>query len=61
MDALKLQHHIKHLEEKHALLERKIAEGFTHYLDDVYLSKMKQEKLAIKQQLEESKDKLKAL
>jgi hypothetical protein len=61
MDALKLQHHIKHLEEKHALLESKIAEGFTHYLDDVHLSKMKQEKLAIKQQLEETKTKLKAL
>jgi hypothetical protein len=61
MDALKLQHHITHLEEKHALLESKIAEGFTHYLDDVQLGKMKQEKLAIKQQLEETKDKLKAL
>jgi hypothetical protein len=61
MNALKLQHHIKHLEEKHALLESKMAEGFTHYLDDAQLGKMKQEKLASKQQLEESKDKLKAL
>lgn len=61
MDANKLQHHIAQLEEKHALLDSKIAEGFTHYLDDVHLGKMKQEKLQIKRQLEETKDKLKAL
>jgi len=61
MDADKLQHHIKHLEEKHALLESKIAEGFTHYLDDVHLGKMKHEKLQIKRQLQEAKTKLEAL
>lgn len=61
MDALKLQQHIRHLEEKHRLLEQKIADGITHYLDDVYLGKMKHEKLQIKRQIEESKDKLKAL
>ena len=61
MDTDKLQHHIKQLEEKHQSLEQQLAEGYTHYLDDVYLVKMKQEKLQIKRQLEESKDKLKAL
>lgn len=58
MDATKLQHHIAHLEEKHRLLKQKIADGVTHYLDDAHLGKMKQEKLQIKRQLEETKEKL---
>ena len=61
MDATKLQHHITHLEEKHRLLEQKITDGVTHYLDDAYLGKMKHEKLQIKRQLEEAKTKLKAV
>jgi hypothetical protein len=61
LDADKLQHHIKHLEEKHQLFKQQIADRFTHYLDDAHLGKMKLEKLVIKRQLEEAKRKLKAL
>lgn len=61
MDADKLQHHIAQLEEKHRLIKQQITDGFTHYLDDVHLGKMKLEKLIIKRQLEEAKTKLKAL
>jgi hypothetical protein len=61
MDAEKLQHHIAQLEEKHQLIKQQIADGYTHYLDDVHLGKMKLEKLIIKRHLEEAKTKLKAL
>jgi hypothetical protein len=57
----KLQYDIDRLEETHALLEDKIATGFTYYLDDAHLNKMKQEKISVKRQLEETKSKLKAL
>ena len=60
MDADKLQHHITQLEEKHQLLKQQITDGYSHYLDDVHLGKMKLEKLIVKRQLEEAKTKLKA-
>ena len=61
MDADKLPHHIAQLEEKHRVIKQQIADGYSHYLDDVQLGKMKLEKLIIKRQLEEAKTKLKAL
>lgn len=61
MDADKLQHHIAQLEEKHQLLKQQITDGYSHYLDDVHLGKMKLEKLIVKRQLKESIEKLKAL
>ena len=45
MNKEKLQHHLKHLEERHAELEKKIKDGYSHYLDDVHLGKIKHEKL----------------
>jgi hypothetical protein len=47
----KLQHHLKHLEERHAELEKKIKEGYSHYLDDAHLGKIKHEKLGIKRDI----------
>ena len=61
MDADKLQHHIAQLEEKHQLLKQQITDGYSHYLDDVHLGKMKLEKLIVKRQLRESIEKLKAV
>jgi hypothetical protein len=52
MDADKLQNHIAQLEEKHQLLKQQITDGYSHYLDDVYLGKLKLEKLIVKRQLE---------
>jgi hypothetical protein len=49
----KLQHHLKHLEERHAELEKKIKDGYTHYLDDEHLGKIKHEKLGVKRQITE--------
>ena len=47
-----MQHHLNHLEERHAELEKKIKDGYSHYLDDIHLGKIKHEKLGIKRQLE---------
>jgi hypothetical protein len=44
----KLQHHLKHLEERHSVLEKKIKDGYSHYLDDAHLGKIKHEKLMVK-------------
>jgi hypothetical protein len=47
----KLQHHLKHLEERHAELEKKIKDGYSHYLDDMHLGKIKHEKLGLKRDI----------
>jgi hypothetical protein len=47
----KLQHHLKHLEERHAELEKKIKDGYSHYLDDMHLGKIKHEKLDVKREI----------
>jgi len=49
--------HLEQLEMKHRELDRLIKEGYTNYLDDVHLVKMKQEKLQIKDQIEALKKK----
>jgi hypothetical protein len=49
----KLEHHLKQLQERHAELEKKISDGYTHYLDDEHLSKIKHEKLGVKRQITE--------
>ena len=51
MNKDKLQHHLKHLEERHAELEKKIKDGYSHYLDDAHLGKIKHEKLGIKRDI----------
>ena len=47
----KLQHHLKHLEERHSELEKKIKDGYSHYLDDEHLGKIKHEKLGVKREI----------
>ena len=51
MNKEKLQHHLKHLEERHSELEKKIKDGYSHYLDDMHLGKIKHEKLGIKRDI----------
>ena len=58
MDRNSLEHHIKHLEEHHHKLDKAIKEGYSHYMSDEGLAKMKQEKAHIRRQLEETKEKL---
>jgi hypothetical protein len=47
----KLQHHLKHLRERHSELEKKIKDGYSHYLDDMHLGKIKHEKLGVKREI----------
>ena len=49
-----MQHHLKHLEDRHAELEKKIKDGYSHYLDDMHLGKIKHEKLGIKRNIEKT-------
>ena len=51
MNKEKLEHHLKHLQERHAELDRKIKDGYTHYLDDEHLGKIKHEKLGVKREI----------
>lgn len=61
MTKASLEHHIKHLTDVHDKLEKKIVEGYSHYLNDRSLTKIKQEKLHIARELEATKNKLKAI
>lgn len=47
----KLEHHLYHLQQRHAGLEKKIKDGYSHYLDDEHLSKIKHEKLGVKREI----------
>jgi len=49
--------HLEELEKKHRELDKKIKEGYTSYLSDESLTKMKQEKLQLKDQIERMRKK----
>ena len=51
MNKEKLEHHLTHLQERHAQLEKKIKDGYSHYLDDEHLGKIKHEKLGVKREI----------
>ena len=50
--------HLEALIKRHTELDKQIQEGYTNYLYDVHLNKMKQEKLHIKDQIERLKTEL---
>jgi hypothetical protein len=58
MNKEKLEHHLKHLEERHTQLEKKIKDGYSHYLDDEHLGKIKHEKLDVKRDIEKTRKQL---
>lgn len=51
MNKEKLEHHLKHLQDRHAELDKKIKDGYSHYLDDEHLGKIKHEKLGVKREI----------
>ncbi len=51
MNKEKLEYHLKQLHERHAELEKKITDGYTHYLDDEHLGKIKHAKLGVKREI----------
>lgn len=55
---IELEDELTELEQYHKLLDEQIARGYTNYLDDASLGKMKQEKLSIKRSIESIRKKL---
>ena len=53
-----LTNHLKHLEEIHRNLDKKIDEEYAHYLNNSDLEKMKLEKLTLKREIEDLKIKI---
>ena len=58
MDQTSLEHHLDQLKERHTELDKKIREGYSHYLADENLNKMKQEKAHVKRMISETQEKL---
>ena len=58
MDRTKLESHLNALIDSHRVLDENIKRGYTNYMDDAGLAKMKQEKAHVKRQIEETKEKL---
>ena len=52
MDRVALEDELRELEQHHRRLDESIKRGYTNYLDDSSLGKMKQEKLVIKRSIE---------
>ena len=52
MDRVVLENELTELEQHHRRLNEQISRGYTNYLDDAHLGKMKQEKLQLKRSIE---------
>ena len=52
MNRINLEDELIELEQIHQRLDENIKRGYTNYLDDASLGKMKQEKLSIKRSIE---------
>lgn len=61
MNAGKLQNHLESLKERHADLDKKIKEGYSHYITDKNMQKMKFEKASVKREITEIEERLKSL
>jgi len=58
MDRIALEDELAELEQHHQRLDENIKRGYTNYMDDASLGKMKQEKLIVKRSIESIKAKL---
>jgi|LakMenEpi03Aug12_release.lakeMendotaPanAssembly.Ray.scaffolds.fasta_scaffold3164774_2 hypothetical protein len=58
MDRIVLEDELAELEQIHQRLDEQINRGYTNYMDDASLGKMKQEKLVIKREIKNIKTKL---
>jgi hypothetical protein len=56
-----LKHILIHLREQHTEVDKKIKEGYSNYITDKNLSKMKFEKASIKRKIAAIEEKIKAL
>lgn len=58
MTTANLEYDLIRLEQRHKFLDENIAKGYSNYLSDESLGKMKQEKLYVKRQIESIKHNL---
>ena len=58
MDRLKIEHHIKHLQEMHDGLDNDIKEEEKHYGNDALVTLLKKKKLKLKDEIEGFKSQL---
>ena len=58
MDRIALEDELTELEQHHQRLDESIKRGYTNYMDDASLGKMKQEKLYIKREIENIRQQL---
>jgi hypothetical protein len=58
MDRLKIEHHIKHLQEMHDGLDKDIREEEKHYGNDALVTFLKKKKLKLKDEIEGFKSQL---
>jgi hypothetical protein len=58
MDRVALEDELVELEQVHRKLDESIARGYTNYIADENLGKMKQEKLIIKREIENIRTRL---
>jgi len=52
MNRISLENELEELEQHHQRLDKNIKRGYTNYMDNSSLGKMKQEKLVIKRSIE---------
>ena len=48
---MSLANHLDLLHEKHNKLSKKIEDGYTHHINDAYLTKLKKKKLRLKDEI----------
>jgi len=58
MDKIKIEHHIKHLEELHEELEKELNEQQKHYGDDRLVTILKKKKLKLKDEIQAFKNQI---
>jgi hypothetical protein len=58
MDKMKIEHHIKHLQELHDDLDKQIQEEEKHYGNDRMIVVLKKKKLKLKDEIEGFKNQL---
>lgn len=58
MDRNALEDELYELEQIHRRLDNNIARGYTNYLDDASLGKMKHERLIVKREIERVREQL---
>jgi hypothetical protein len=58
MNAVKLEQHLKVLQERHDILDKEIQEEYNHHADEVDLKRKKIRKLEIKQKIADLKQRI---